>query len=90
MGETLTLTLETADEDGDFTATVTIDLHHRGSYNEPVPGGYISPEFDVTLVKFNDHTIDEIPELDAFKREYNLELFDLIDTALDTDAGEDR
>jgi hypothetical protein len=37
MGETLTLTLETADEDGDFTATVTVDLHHRGSYNEPVP-----------------------------------------------------
>ena len=101
MGEKMTLTLHAANTEIDFTAVVTIDLHHPGSRGEPVPGGILAPAFDVTLVKITSELdnlyittfIEDTEDLDAFKEEQSEDLFNLIDEKLaeqDYLRGEDR
>jgi len=85
----------------DATATVHIDLHHRGSHNEPVPGGYVPPEFDLyevslTLYELGDdgegnghETIEDEEGLAAFKAEHFDALTEAIDTELNRQEGTD-
>ena len=87
----------------DATATVHIDLHHRGSHNEPVPGGYVPPEFDLYEVRgflqwdvtrppgqrLRYETLEDEEELDEWKAAYFEEITEAIDAELNRQEGTD-